>query len=512
MSNGEGLPKGWVDAKLRDVTLPGRTRNPQREGEGTFRYVDIEALDNTRQQITSPKLLAKSEAPSRARMSILSGDVIFSLVRPYLKNIAIVPPDLDHEIASTAYCVLRPGTDLNSKFLFHQLLQESFIHSVPTYGSSPPSARDEEFLDIPVRVAPALEQRRIVAKIEELFSDLDAGVVALQRVKAKLKRYRAAVLKAAVEGRLTKEWRKKDRPKETGRQLLDRILQERRRRWEEEQLANYEKAGTKPPAGWKDKYKDPVEPDASSLPTLPEDWCVSSLEQITSAIRVICYGILMPKENIPDGVPYVKVRDMKGDRINLATIERTSPEIAAQYLRASLTQGDLLLAIRGTYGRVAVVPPELSGGNITQDTARLAISRLVDSNYIAWFLRSTDCQNYFKRVARGVAVKGVNIGDVRPCAIPLPPIAEQRQITEEIEDRLSVVDKAEDLIAANLKRSARLRQSVLKRAFEGKLVPQDPNDEPASVLLERIKTEKLNSTEKSQQPRKQRSFQRSPRS
>ena len=95
--------------------------------------------------------------------------------------------------------------------------------------------------------APVNEQRRIVAKIEELFSDLDAGVAALERVKAKLKRYRAAVLKAAVEGKLTEAWRKKNRPKETGQQLLDRILQERRCKWEEEQLAAYEKAGKKPP-------------------------------------------------------------------------------------------------------------------------------------------------------------------------------------------------------------------------------------------------------------------------
>ena len=104
------------------------------------------------------------------------------------------------------------------------------------------------------------EQRRIVAKIEELFSDLDAGVAALERAKAKLKRYRAAVLKAAVEGKLTEEWRAKHPPKETASQLLERILKERRRKWEEDQLAAYAKAGKKPPANWKDKYKEPAAP------------------------------------------------------------------------------------------------------------------------------------------------------------------------------------------------------------------------------------------------------------
>ena len=135
------------------------------------------------------------------------------------------------------------------------------------------SHHEERFEESQLPIAPFTEQCRIVAKIEELFSDLDAGVAALERVKAKLKRYRAAVLKAAVEGKLTEDWRKKNRPKETGQQLLDRILQERRRKWEEEQLATYEKAGKKPPAGWKDKYKEPAGPDESSLAELPEGWC-----------------------------------------------------------------------------------------------------------------------------------------------------------------------------------------------------------------------------------------------
>ncbi len=119
-------------------------------------------------------------------------------------------------------------------------------------------------------IPPFNEQRRIVAKIEELFSDLDAGVAALERIKVKLKRYRAAVLKAAVEGRLTTEWRAKNPPKETGPQLLERILRERRCNWEADQLAAFEKAGKKPPAGWKDKYKEPAGPDETNLPELPE--------------------------------------------------------------------------------------------------------------------------------------------------------------------------------------------------------------------------------------------------
>jgi len=175
----------------------------------------------------------------------------------------------------------------------------------------------------------------------------------------------------------------------------------------------------------------------------------------------------MPKEKVPAGVLYVKVKDMKGDRIDVAALHRTTHEIASKYARASLQTGDLLLAIRGTYGRVAEVPPELNGGNITQDTARLDVTPLVDHRYVATCLRNPDCQNYFKRVARGVAVKGVNIADVKKTPIALPPVEEQDSIVAEIERRLSVIEELEALNSTELQRSSRLRQSILDRAFKG---------------------------------------------
>ncbi len=245
---------------------------------------------------------------------------------------------------------------------------------------------------------------------------------------------------------------------ETGEQLLQRILVERRESW----FARQSPGGGGTGRG---KYNEPAAPRSEVLPKPPDGWTIASLEQLTSASRLIQYGILMPKENVPDGVLYVKVKDMKGDKIDVKSLHRTTVAIATQYTRASLKEGDLLLAIRGTYGRVAEVPPELEGGNITQDTARLAVSSLVDRHYLAWFLRSEDAQQYFKRVARGVAVKGVNIGDLRPCPVFLPPLAEQTRIVAEVERRLSVIDELETLAATNLARATRLRQAVLQQAF-----------------------------------------------
>jgi type I restriction enzyme S subunit len=192
---------------------------------------------------------------------------------------------------------------------------------------------------------------------------------------------------------------------------------------------------------------------------------MASLEAITSANRVICYGILMPKENVADGVLYVKVRDMKNDVIDIAALHRTTREIADSYARASLRSGDLLLSIRGTYGRVASVPQTLDGGNITQDTARLDVSRHISSEFVAIYLRSEVAQRYFKAVARGVAVKGVNIGDIRPMAVPVPPAAEQERIVAEVALRLSIIQEVEAEVDANIRRAQSLRAAVLTRAF-----------------------------------------------
>jgi type I restriction enzyme S subunit len=273
-------------------------------------------------------------------------------------------------------------------------------------------------------------------------------------VQIALKRYRASVLKAACEGRLVPTEaelaKTENREFQTGEELLARILTKRRQNWQ-----------------GRGKYKEPAAPVTANLPPFPEGWTVASLEQLTSADRPICYGILMPKENVATGVLFVKVKDMKGDKIDLDGLHRTTPEIAAKYARAFLKTGDVLLAIRGTYGRVAEVPKELNGGNITQDTARLDVTGLVSHRYVATCLRNPDCQNYFKRVARGVAVKGVNIGDVKPTPIPLPSLAEQTRIVVEVERRLSVVEELGAAVVADLQRANRLRQSILQTAFIG---------------------------------------------
>lgn len=199
---------------------------------------------------------------------------------------------------------------------------------------------------------------------------------------------------------------------------------------------------------------------------LPKGWEWSTLDEVTDPARPICYGILMPKENDPAGVPYVKVRDFPAGTIDVSSLQRTAPAIATKHHRSSLRFGDVLVSIRGTYGRVALVPPELAGGNITQDTARVAPVPHLLPTFVAYFLRSEPAQSYFKAVARGVAVKGVNIGDLRLLPFPLPPRTEQDRIVAAIEEHLSRLDAAEQAVRALEAKVYRFQEAAIASLFD----------------------------------------------
>lgn len=218
------------------------------------------------------------------------------------------------------------------------------------------------------------------------------------------------------------------------------------------------------------------------MTVLPDGWGRCLLDEINDPERPICYGILMPGPDLPNGVPYVKVRNIRNERILLDEVHRTSSEIDQKHARSRLRTGDLLVSIRGTFGRTAAVPPELDGGNITQDTARVAPVGM-HPPYVLRFLEGPQAQDYFKAVARGVAVKGVNIGDLRKLPLTVPPLAEQERIVEAIEEAFSKLDAGEAGLRTARLLLKRMREAVLASAVTGGLVSQDPDDVSASGLF-----------------------------
>ena len=246
-----------------------------------------------------------------------------------------------------------PHDGIDSTYVAHFLRSEThdILRRCSKHGTTVASVDATALHSYPCRVAPTNEQRRIVAKIEELFSDLDAGVAALERAKAKLKRYRAAVLKAAVEGKLTEEWRAQHPSKETASQLLERILKERRSKWEQEQLAAYAKAGKKPPANWKDKYKEPATPDETNLPPLPDGWRWASVAQCASyeefAITDGPFGSNLKTEHYTDNGPRVIRLQNIGDGVFVEEDAHISLDHFTALQRHGVRHGDVVVAMLG---------------------------------------------------------------------------------------------------------------------------------------------------------------------
>jgi type I restriction enzyme S subunit len=461
----KGLPEGWREYRLRDITLRHTTCNPRKERIGYFKYIDIDAVNNNAQRIESPKNIPATEAPSRARVHVREGDILFSLVRPYLKNIAIVPKSLNDEIASTAFIAIRPDNMVESRFLFYQLSQHSFINKVETYGNTPPSARDEEFLDLDVVLPPYDIQVLIADKIEKLFSNLEAGLTALERVQANLQRYRASVLKAAVEGRLTQQWRAENPDVEPAEQLLERILAERRKKWEQDQLAKYEAKGKKPPKNWQSKYKEPSAPDTTNLPELPSGWCWASVEQLGEPIT----GVTPPKNDnslFGGSIPFFKPTDLDaGYKVKESHDSLT--EKGAEHVRLLPANTVMVTCIGATIGKtgLTLVP----GATNQQINSVITPGQFSLSIWLYWVFSGPWGQKQIKKEASATTLPILNKTKFAALPIPLPPKAEIEMIIGELEHRFSLIERVESHQADDLKRASHLRQSILKHAFEGRL-------------------------------------------
>ena len=392
--------------------------------------------------------------------------------------------------------IARPSPQLLSAYIFYYLYSQAGRDGIMLdFRGAAQGGISQSFADkVIVPLAPLPEQRRIVAEIERQFSLLDAGVANLKRVQANLKRYRAAVLQAACTGQLVpteaETARAEGRPYEPAAVLLTRILAERRARWEAEQLAKMEAHGKLPLNGaWKAKYQEPAAPDTSGLPELPKGWTWASLSMMTSSIGDVDHK--MPKA-VAEGIPYVSTKDFQGE--NDIDFERAKRITLEDYLalcrKIKPSFGDLLLSRYGTVGEVRYVRTEQPFQASYSVAILKMITAQITTEYVLVLMRSSVIQTQIKRDIRASAQPDLGLDYIRKFTIPFPPLAEQESIVAEVERRLSVVDNLEQVVKANLKRAERLRQAVLKEAFAGRLVPQDPADEPASFLLERIKAER----------------------
>jgi type I restriction enzyme S subunit len=392
--------------------------------------------------------------------------------------------------------VLRGASNLVSNtFLCHQL--NTVDYSPFVSGSTRLKLTSSAMRRIPLVVAPAAEQTRIVAKLEELLTDLDVGVAELKASQKKLAQYRQSLLKAAIEGALPAAWREaqqaRQQPTETGEQLLARILQERRARWEAKQLAKFKEQGKTPPKDWQKKYPEPVQPDITDLATLPEGWVWASLDMLGEIASGVAKGSKRDERTPVREVPYLRVANVQRGHLDLTevkTILATERDIEELKLR----DGDVLFNEGGDRDK-------LGRGWVWRDQVKECIHQNHVFRMRPWVSDlkpelishhgNTFGKQWFQDAGKQTTnLASINMTMLRAFPVPIAPAGEQAQILEQLNEQLGSLDQQEQSVLLALKQSNAQRQNLLRAAFSGQLVPQDPNDEPASVLLERIRAER----------------------
>lgn len=277
---------------------------------------------------------------------------------------------------------------------------------------------------------------------------------------------------------------------ETGAQLLERILKERRARWEAKQLAKFQEQGKIPPKGWQDKYPEPVQPDTRDLPELPEEWVWASLDQLTEFITSGSRG--WADYYSDKGATFIRSQNINKDWLDLSDIAFVNPPRNSEGERTRVELNDLLLTITGAnVGKAAVVKTQIQEAYVSQ---HVALIRPIDETlgrYLHLFLTSAaGGRGQLDKAAYGAGKPGLNLLQIKSVYVPLLPPDEGNFLIELLKTQFNAISEQSTQIAHTLKQSAAQRKNILKAAFSGQLVPQDPNDEPASVLLERIRAER----------------------
>ncbi len=468
--NAEELPKGWAMATIGDLCAPIEKTDPQKWVRDTsFTYFDISSIDSNHHQVREGREIPASAAPSRARQMVQPGDVLFSTVRTYLENIARVPAkagDLPL-LASTGFCVLRPVGGVDPRFLFYRCMAPDLLAAMEAHqqGTSYPAIRDQDLFSFKIAVPPRAEQVRIADELERRLSHVDAANRALEVALHKLTQVSTALIDRAVTGRLVA----------CSLDRLDASLLE---------VAAKGATGmtTRLPSDWRwvrlaHLLREPMRNGRSAQTAAAG----SGVRTFTiTAVTKRDFGLHHTKWAVGDADRlkdvYVKTGDLFVQRSN-------TPELVGS---AALYRGP---------DDVAVFPDLL---------IRLRTVPAVRPEWLDLVLRWQRSRTYLRSVAVGLAgsMPKIDQAKIGSLLVPVPPTRSQDEVLQDLSRRLSLVEAAEASVFANLRKAQRLQASLFAEAFSGRLVPQDAGDEPATVLLERIRASRK--SEPARRPRQAR--------
>jgi type I restriction enzyme, S subunit len=495
------LPSGWTSSCLAEIAVAQGGGTPSRSDasfwtHGTVPWVSPKDMKsrvlNSSEDLITERALAKLSLVPLQSVLIVVRSGILSRTLPVALN--AVPVTINQDMRAFV-----PEVGVEARFVAWQLIwrEGEILSACSKNGTTVASIEGPALARFPLHVAPTAEQTRIVEKLEELLSDLDAGVAELKAAQKKLALYRQSLLKAAVGGALTADWRARraarGEPLETGADLLARILTERRARWEARQRAKFEEQGRTPPKGWQAKYPEPVQPDTSDLSSLPARWIWASLDMLGEIVSGVAKGSKQTPGVSLREVAYLRVANVQRGFLDLTEIKKIMAS-ERDIEELTLRNGDVLFnegGDRDKLGRGWVWRDEVAECIHQNHVFRMrpylpeVLSEFVSHH------GNTFGKSWFQQAGKQTTnLASINMGILRAFPVPVPPADEAREILERVSQEIEAIKLQEASIELGLRQSTTQRKNLLKAAFSGQLVPQDPNDEPASALLARIRAER----------------------
>jgi len=479
--NVQHLPHAWAFATVDEVVSEidyGFTASAT-QGEGT-RFLRITDIQGGNVDWSTVPTCSINQAELE-RYRLQPGDLVFARTGATTGKSFLIRTCPRETVFASYLIRLRPSDAVAADYLAYFFQTGSYWKQISeqSTGTAQPGVNSKRLRTIRLPIAPPAQQRDIVAAIESYFSRLDDATATLKRVQRNLDRYRASVLKAAVEGRLVPteaELAKKEgRSYEHASELLKRILVERRSRWEEAELAKFKAKGKTPTDDkWKAKYKEPVAPDVSELPELPEGWCWATVSQMIC--EPLANGRSVPTAK--KGFPVLRLTAIRDGKVNLSERKTGSwtQETAQKWV---VTENDFLVVrgngSRNIVGRGGLVSSTPNAVAFPDTLIRVRINTAhLEPRLLRLLWDSQGVRNYMQRAAKTTAgIYKINQTDLENLPLPVPPLAEQPRLSDELQ-RIESVSSVETLrIRTTLQHVVRLRSSILKWAFEGRLVQHE---------------------------------------
>lgn len=456
-SMGTDLPLSWTVTTLGTVTDYGKTVKVEPADIPADAWVlELEDIEKDSSRILQRLTQSRRQSLS-TKNRFDAGDVLYGKLRPYLNKVVIADAP---GFCTTEIVPVQAGPALERRYLFHWLKHPAFLKYVEaaSHGMNMPRLGTDAGRAAPLVLAPRPEQTRIADQLDTLLARIQACQDRLEAIPALLRRFRQSVLTAAMSGDLTSEWR--------------------------------DSKGQNDPLPEFVKGNEADTTQTSSALSLPGSWRIVRARNVVQPDAGIVYGIVQPGPKLASGVRYVQTTDIVDGRIQLQSLCHTSEEIASGYRRSSIRKGDVLLGIIRAL-KVAVVPDELEGANISRSVARLRPREGVLPKFLAYALQSPVVQEWLRSQHRGMDMPVLNLSEVRLAPIPIAPIGEQAEIVSRVDSLFALADAINTRYTAALGQLERMAPVLLAKAFRGQLCPQDPNDEPASALLARVAADRI---------------------